>query len=303
MTPEIVVVGSCMIDFTSYSKSLPKPGETLHGTKFVTNFGGKGANQCVASAKLGACTALVAKVGEDEWGEKYINSLKNYGIDTKYVSKVQNQSSGIAQINVAENGNNQIVIIAGANNHLLPKDVDDATEYIKNAKVLILQLETSPDVAKAALKLCQGVTVLNGAPYVPDMDLNILKLPTIFCVNEIEASEFAGVAINDQKDAIEAAHVLLDKGCKNVLITLGSQGALYLNGETKDLLTIPAPSVECIDSTGAGDAFIGALGFFLLKNEISMADKIDKACKIASDSTRRQGSQISFPEKSILKEL
>lgn len=137
---------------------MPSKGETIHGTKFVTSFGGKGANQCVAAAKLGGHTVLIARVGDDIWANKYIENLKELNIDIKYVQKTTNCSSGIAQINVAECGDNQIVIIAGANAYLCEADIEIARKDIASAEVLVCQLETPWKVALKALTLCKGVS-------------------------------------------------------------------------------------------------------------------------------------------------
>ncbi|XP_072396065.1 ribokinase-like [Diabrotica undecimpunctata] len=291
----IVVVGSCMIDFVSYAPRLPKSGETIHGREFATNFGGKGANQCVAAAKLGGNTALVARVGDDIWGPKYIQNLKSLNVSTDHVQITENSSSGIAQITVSEAGENQIVIVAGANNHLNTKDVEAAQDLISNAAVLVLQLETAQDVAIRAIQLCRGISILNGAPGLSEYNKQILKLPTIFCVNETEASIFTGgLPVTNVSEAEKAAQDLICKGCNSVLITLGSQGALFVNKNEK--LVVSSPSVKSVDTTGAGDAFIGALAYLLANDEsIPMQEALEKACIAASDSVTRPGTQISFP--------
>ncbi|CAG9773781.1 unnamed protein product [Ceutorhynchus assimilis] len=305
MSKKIVVVGSCMIDFVSYAPRLPEAGETIHGHKFVTNFGGKGANQCVAAAKLGGDVALVARVGDDVWGPKYINNLKNEQIDTQNVRITENSSSGIAQIIVADSGINQIVIVAGANLSLSPKDVLDSQPLISLAKVLVLQLETPVETAIEALKLCKGISILNGAPALAQYNLELLKLPSIFCVNESEASVFTGLPVNNVCEAEIAAKLLISKGCQSVLITVGAEGAVYLsNDPSKKLLHVDSPKVKSIDTTGAGDAFIGALAFCLANyDHISMENAIKAACIVAADSVTRLGTQISFPGPEILQNV
>ncbi|KAG5887192.1 hypothetical protein JTB14_016678 [Gonioctena quinquepunctata] len=298
---EIVVVGSCMIDFVSYASRLPKVGETIHGKRFVTNFGGKGSNQCVAAARLGGKTALVARVGDDIWGPKYIDNLKKEGVEIQYVKKTENISTGIAQIIVSDKGENQIVIVPGANTKLGIKDVEEAQNVISKAKVLVMQLETSEEVAIRAIQLCNGISILNGAPALSNYDPQLLRLPSIFCVNESEAAVFADVLVNDAKEAETAALKLLEKGCNSVLITLGSQGAIFVDSKDKQFSHITSPSVECVDSTGAGDAFIGALAYLLANEEkLNIQQAIEKACIAAADSVTRPGTQISFPGPSIL---
>lgn len=304
MSSKIVVVGSCMIDFVSYASRLPTAGETIHGDKFVTNFGGKGANQCVAAAKLGADTTLVARVGNDIWGEKYIDNLDSAGVNTEFVLITPNSSSGIAQINVAESGENQIVIVAGANKQLSVSDIEDAKKSISSAEVLIMQLETPPETAIRAMELCTGISILNGAPALSTYDPKLLTLPTIFCINETEASIFTGLPVNNTGDAEKAAIDLVTKGCKSVLITLGEQGAVYHSGDCGcKVLKIESPKVKSLDTTGAGDAFIGALAYFIGAKKVSMEKAIRAACFVAADSVTKLGTQMSFPGPEILKKI
>ncbi|KAL1494533.1 hypothetical protein ABEB36_010116 [Hypothenemus hampei] len=217
----------------------------------------------------------------------------------------ENSSSGIAQINVADNGLNQIVIVAGANQFLNSTDVENAKELISSAKVLVMQLETPVDTAIQVMRLSTGISILNGAPGLTEYNKNLLKLPSIFCVNENEASLFTNLPVNNLKEAEVAARTLITKGCKSVLITLGSQGAIYLtNDNTRPIFKATAPSVKSIDTTGAGDAFIGALAFCLAKFPRSSIEKcIQAACIVASDSVTRLGTQISFPGVEILERI
>lgn len=301
---EVVVVGSCMIDFVGYAPRLPNPGETIHGTEFVTNFGGKGANQCVAAAKLGLSTTLVARVGNDSWGDKYLSNLMKNEVDTSYVFKTQGESTGIAQICVADSGENQIVIIAGANNKLSIEDIEEASETIKSAKLLILQLETSINVAVKAMRLCTGVCILNGAPYTSEYDPSLFELPTIFCVNEHEASQFTKLPVTNKMEAEIAASRLISLGCKGVLITLGAKGSVFAEKMTGNIFYVESPKVDCVDSTGAGDAFIGALAYLLVRRkELPMEEMVEKACIVAADSVTRKGTQPSFPDERILEKL
>jgi ribokinase len=297
----IVVVGSCMIDFVSYAPRLPQPGETIHGTKFMTNFGGKGANQCVAAAKLGGRTILVARVGDDLWGDQYIANLKTEKVETKYIQKTADATSGIAQITVSDTGDNQIVVVAGANEYLNVEDLDEARHDISGAGVVVLQLETSPEVAIKALQLCRGISILNAAPALDEYDRRLLTLPTIFCVNEIEASVFTGLPVTTLAEAKLAAQDLIKKGCNSVVLTLGDKGALYLEKSSPESVYHTSPSVNCIDSTGAGDAFVGAFAFFLANyKNLSIEKMIESACYIAADSVTRPGTQKSFSGREIL---
>ncbi|XP_044759998.1 ribokinase-like isoform X2 [Coccinella septempunctata] len=301
---EVVVVGSCMIDFVGYAPRLPKPGETIHGTEFVTNFGGKGANQCVAAAKLGVSTTLIARVGNDSWGDKYLSNLMKNEVDTSFVFKTDGESTGIAQISVAESGENQIVIIAGANKKLCIEDIEEASEIIETAKLLILQLETSVDVAVKAMRLCKGISILNGAPFTTEYDPSLFELPTIFCVNEHEASQFTKLPVTNKREAEIAASRMISLGCKSVLITLGAEGAVFAEKTSGNIFYVESPKVECVDSTGAGDAFIGALAYFLVRRkDLPMEEMVEKACVVAADSVTRKGTQPSFSDERILEKL
>ncbi|KAF5283497.1 hypothetical protein FQR65_LT13885 [Abscondita terminalis] len=286
----IVVVGSCMIDFTSYCPRLPKEGETIHGSEFKTAFGGKGGNQCVASAKLGGNTTFIARVGSDSWGKQYLENLKSLKVNSDFVQITPNSTTGIAQINVASSGANQIVIIAGANNQLQEQDVIKAREKIEKADVLVCQLETLPEIS-----------ILNGAPALSNCDTKLFTLPTIFCVNESEASVFANCPVKSLQDAKNAIDVLLSKGCNTVILTMGSEGSLLASKSSPTPKHIPTRSVECVDSTGAGDAFIGALAYLLANQKDCDLEKgIEFANYVAADSVTRLGTQISFPEMEIL---
>ncbi|CAG4961971.1 unnamed protein product [Colias eurytheme] len=294
--PKIVVVGSCCVDFTTYAPRLPNPGETLHGTKFTTSFGGKGANQCVAAAKLGGKTYMICRVGDDDWGVKYIENLKSFGIDVTHTKTTRDITTGIAQISVASNGENQIVIVPGANNHLNNSDIQDAQELIKNADVLISQLETPDDTTYQAFKLCNGIKLLNAAPMRTDIK-SLLKLCTVLCVNEPEASQLVGFEVNLSNIKL-ALKELLDTGCKLAIITLGDKGAAYSSSDDNQCIHIPCEKVKPVDTTGAGDAFVGALATFLVtQKDRPIHQIIGAACDVASKSVTIEGTQTSFPNK------
>ncbi|CAG9859072.1 unnamed protein product [Phyllotreta striolata] len=303
-TKQIVTVGSCNIDLVSYAPRIPNPGETIHGREFLTFFGGKGANQCVAVAKLGGEAVMVARVGDDIWGPKYLETLQKENVITKYVLETEKCSTGVAQIIVGDDtGQNQIVITAGANGELKVKDIDAAEEVISQAGAVIMQLETAESAAIRAMELCKGVSILNGAPGKSTYDPKLLTLPTIFCVNETEASIFSGglpVSTNPEIEAAAAA--LMSKGCQCVIITLGEQGAFYI--DKNDKYYVSSNKVKCVDSTGAGDAFIGALAYLLVnEKDMPMKKAIELACFAAADSVTRPGAQPSFPDSSIFKEI
>lgn len=305
MNNSIVVVGSCMIDLVSYAPKLPRAGETVLGTKFTTGFGGKGANQCVAAAKLGGKTIFIARLGDDSWGHDYLKSLKELKIDTTYVQITPGCSSGVAPITVDESGQNQIVVVSGANGRLDESDVASASEVISQAAVLVCQLETSIDVALKAIHLCNGTSILNGAPAIANCDPRLLTSPTIFCVNETEAAVFTGLPVDSICEAKIAIAELLKRGCNTVILTLGAQGALLASKKDPKPVHISAPKVNnVVDTTGAGDSFIGALAYLIAEfPNVSLENHIGIACKIAAVSVTKPGTQTSFPTNDVLQEI
>jgi len=218
---EVVVVGSCNMDLIAYAPRLPKVGETIHGNKFVTGFGGKGANQCVASSKLGAITAMVGKLGQDDYGKSYMQNFQECGVLTDYVTYTHDACTGVAPITVGEDGNNCIVIIPGANMLLSKKDIDSSSGLFDNAKVLVCQLEISTDTTLYALKEAKKngvITIFNPAPAPEDeLPSEFYYNTDVFCPNETEASLITGVSVQDVDSAKEAAHILVEKGCKCVM--------------------------------------------------------------------------------------
>ncbi|GLV46016.1 uncharacterized protein CBL_13419 [Carabus blaptoides fortunei] len=305
MNNGIVVVGSCMIDLVSYAPKLPRAGETVLGTKFITGFGGKGANQCVAAAKLGGKTTFVARLGDDAWGHDYLKSLKELKVDTTYVQITPGCTSGVAPITVDESGQNQIVVISGANGRLNESDVASAAKAVSQAAVLVCQLETSINVALEAIRLCKGISILNGAPAIANCDTRLLTSPTIFCVNETEAAVFTGLPVDSVSEAKIAIAELLTRGCNTVILTLGAQGALLASKEQSEPVHVSAPKVtNVVDTTGAGDSFIGALAYLIAEfPKISLENQVGIACEIAAISVTKLGTQISFPTNEVLQKI
>ncbi|KAM3962060.1 ribokinase [Aphomia sociella] len=294
VVPKIVVVGSCSVDFTTYAPRLPKPGETLHGTKFTTSYGGKGANQCVASAKLGGNTFMIARLGDDHWGEKYKQHLLDVGINVTYVHITPNVTTGIAQISVAESGENQIVIVPGSNSYLSKSDISESAELIEYADVLIGQLETPFETTLEAFKLNKGLKLLNAAPAREDIQ-EILPHCSILCVNESEASILTNMDV-DLSNAPVALKKLIETGCETAIITLGENGAVYSSKQEPKPIHVLCDPVTPVDTTGAGDAFVGALATFLVTQKtFPMHQIIGAACKIATMSVTKEGTQTSYP--------
>ncbi|KAL7742513.1 hypothetical protein ACLKA6_013318 [Drosophila palustris] len=298
---DVLVCGSAIIDFICYTPRLPRAGETLHGHKFQKGFGGKGANQCVAAARLGSKTALIAKLGDDSFGIDYLRQLNAEHIDVEHVEQLAHQTTGIAQIAVSDNGENNIIIVVGANNLLSPKDVTNAAEHFKRAKVLICQLETPIETTLLALRQFKGVSIVNAAPAMETTPAELLQLSSIFCVNETEAALMTGMrSIDNISDANDAMRRLIEMGANTVIITLGKFGAVCGTKEAPDKFEhVQAPQVPeklVVDTTGAGDAFIGALAHNLAKYpKRQLTEHIAAACEVASKSVQLPGTQASFP--------
>lgn len=301
---KIVVVGSSMIDFTAYSPRLPKSGETIMGSKFEQGFGGKGANQCVTAARLEAATAFVTALGSDELGQQYINKLKFEGIDVTYAKSKKNAHTGAAQITVAENGDNNIIIVPGANELLTTEDIDEAANIIKHSSVLLCQFETPIITTLHALRLKtnNGLSIVNAAPAVANIPPEIFKLANVFCINESEAESITGIENLTLQNVQKVVNKLLQMGCNTIIITLGSYGAVFASKENKKVKYIPADKVDKpIDTTGAGDAFLGAFAYFTAYHpNLAMEEIIKRSCKIATQSVLKAGTQMSFPRKKDL---
>ncbi|XP_058447879.1 ribokinase-like [Malaya genurostris] len=294
---DVVIFGSCIVDFISYVPRLPKVGETLHGTKFVTGFGGKGANQCIAAARLGSRTAIIGKLGNDPWGKSYRDALRQEGVNVDRVDLIEGESTGIAQINVANNGDNQIVIVVGANNCLKPVDVQASSQLLGTAKVLICQLETPLEATIEALKSFSGISIMNAAPALENIPQDLLKYATIFCVNETEAALITDLQVETIMQAKAALLKLQNMGCGTVIITLGEKGAIFATkSEAKIIHVKPCQVERVVDTTGAGDAFIGALAHFIAGNpSAELLQCIAAANKVAAMSVQKPGTQTSFP--------
>ncbi|EAA08069.5 AGAP002608-PA [Anopheles gambiae str. PEST] len=299
---DVLVFGSCIVDFISYVPRLPKVGETLHGTRFATGNGGKGANQCVAAARLGSRTAFFGKLGDDPWGAAYRTALAAEGVNVEQVDLLPGESTGIAQINVADNGDNQIVIVTGANKRLAPVDAFRRPELFVRARVLVCQLETPIDGTIAAMQSFRGISILNAAPADTNLPRVILSLPSIFCVNETEAALIAGMpSVADVQQAKVATRKLQTMGCKTVIVTLGEKGAVFAralddNGDGQVYHVKPLKVDKVVDTTGAGDAFIGALAHCLANYpDAKLGNCIAAANRVAAWSVQIPGTQSSFP--------
>ncbi len=294
---KILVVGSANTDMVVSTEKFPRPGETIFGTGFMTNHGGKGANQAVAVARLGGDTAFIGKVGEDGFGAATLEMLKGEGIDTTGVSVAPGAPSGVALITVA-GGENNIVVCSGANALLSPEDIRAAEAKFEEAQVVLMQLETPVETLAAAAELGKkygAYVVLNPAPAPKEpLPEALLKNVDLLIPNETEAAGISGVDISSD-EAIPAAMDAIQKlGVKDVIITLGSRGACArIDGQ---LTIVPAFRVTPVDTTAAGDTFCGGL-CVALSEGMELEQAIRFAQKAASITVTRMGAQVSIPRR------
>jgi ribokinase len=285
--PRIAVIGSANIDLTTFSDRFPRAGETIFGQKFDLGFGGKGANQAVASRLCGADVFMIARV---------IENFKKLGIDATHVKQIEGVSSGVAPIFVEPNGQNRIFVVKGANDLLMPADVDDASDLLKTVDCMVLQFEIPIETVYYSVAFARrnGIRcIVNPAPAQP-VDLNALAGLDYFVPNESEAETITGMPVGNVEDAKKCAEKLLSCGVKRVILTLGANGSLLAGRESME--HIPAFSVKSIDSTGAGDAFIGSFAVFLGEG-LSEREAVRRANLYAGLSTTGVGTQKSFYDR------
>lgn len=293
-TPRIVVVGAALIDLVSYVPRLPRLGETLHGSDFRTGFGGKGANQAAMAAKLGAHVALVTRVGDDDFGRQMLENLRTVGIDAEHVGVDADAPSGVAPIAVDPNGDNSIIIVTGATERLTPGHVELARPAIAAADVLLCQLEIPHSSTLAALRIAREEStsaILNPAPAAPDLPAEVYALADVLCPNRSEAELLLGRPIAPSGE-LDAADELRARGARTVVVTLGERGCAISDGTVRRI--VPATPARVVDTTGAGDAFVGTLAVALARGA-PLAEAAERANRVAAISVGRPGTQSSFP--------
>lgn len=292
----IAVVGSAMIDLTAYATVIPAPGQTLEGDLFTTGFGGKGANQAVIAAHCGAEVHFVGKLGRDLFGDSIAENFKKLGIDSEYVER-SDTPNGVAHIWVDANGENRIIIIPGANHEIESKKAIEAIESIAGLAVVVAQCEIKQEVTLAAFSAAKKrgcVTILNPAPYQL-LSEDLLAVTDWIIPNETEFKELHGQAPTSD-DVLKSF-----RPGKNSIVTLGSEGAVLITSDG-DLSRVSAPTVNAVDTTGAGDAFVGVFAFGLASGK-NPEDAMKLGVKVASMSVTRKGAQSSYPSQAEIETL
>ncbi|MEI7697354.1 MAG: ribokinase [Actinomycetes bacterium] len=292
----VAVVGSAMMDLTAYAKYLPEPGQTLLGELFTTGFGGKGANQAVIAAHCGAQVHFIGKLGRDLFGDSIASNFSNVGIRSEYVER-SDSPTGVAHIWVDGNGENRIIIIPGANHEIESAKAVAAINSIENLSVVVAQCEIKQEVTLAAFKAAKArgcVTILNPAPY-QELSQELLELCDWIIPNETEFRELHGeLPTNDE--------ILKSfRPGRNSVVTLGSAGAVLINADGT-INRVSAPVVNAVDTTGAGDAFVGTFAFGLASGMNSMK-ALTLGIKVASLSVTKKGAQSSYPTQAEIATL
>lgn len=290
----IAVVGSNMVDLVTYITRIPLPGETLEAPDFEIGCGGKGANQAVAAAKLGSSVSMVTKVGDDLFGENTRRNLADHGVDTQHVGVVTGKSSGVAPIFVDPAGENSILIVKGANAELSPADVDAAEATLRGADLILMQMEIPRETVFHTVRRAAewGVrTILNPAPAAADLNVDDLRDLSFLVPNESELALLSGLPTDSEDEIATAARSLIARGIGTVIVTLGGRGARLVTGS--EVVNIAPVRVTPIDTTGAGDAFIGAFAHFLAATgDVEAA--LTQAASYAAHSVTGRGTQKSY---------
>jgi ribokinase len=299
---DVVVIGSANMDMTVRCKHLPIPGQTILGDSFVTNPGGKGANQAYAAAKCGAKTQLVARVGNGMFVPRFIENYKKVGLGHEFLIRDANTPSGTALIFVDEDGENMIVVAPGANLKLTPADVDAAKSVITGAKVMILQLEVPLETVVHAAQLAKEsntTVILNPAP-VRSLPPALLENVDIIVANEVEIAILTGAKDVDTSTAAQACGPLIDAGVGHVITTLGKDGAVITGGD--GATKVRGFKVNSIDTTSAGDTFVGALAYALTQGN-SLEESARFANAAGALACTKIGAQQAMPTREEIEEM
>ena len=296
--PHILVVGSLNMDLVVRMPVIPRPGETLLGGRFATFPGGKGANQAVAAARLGARVTMVGQVGGDAFGEQMLKIVSAEGIDTRFIGIDPQNATGVALIEVDAQGQNSIAVASGANFTLTSESVRFAWEQISQVDLLVMPLETPIETIETAAQIAKergARVILNPAP-ARDLKKDLLQKVDVLIPNESETERLTGHKIQSDEAARKAGAALLSQGVGSVVLTLGEKGALIVEGDPAEPTSqlIPAFPVQVVDTTAAGDSFVGALATGLGEG-LSLSEAARFASAAAAISVTRAGAQPSLP--------
>ncbi len=303
----VLIIGSSNMDLNIYSKRLPKPGETITGGIFKQFLGGKGANQAVAAARSGATTKFIGKIGRDPFGDQMVAQLSKEGIDTIHVLRDSQEASGVAFIMIDENGENMISVAPGANFKLTPEEIRKESELIRNASVVVVQMEIPIETIAEIFTIASkgnAVKILNPAPLKP-IPVDLIKLIDIIIPNEGELfrlRELLGlkeIKGEWKEKIITACKDIVKFGVKTVITTLGSKGCLIY--DKNQPIEVPALKVKAIDTVGAGDCFNGVLASKLCQGE-SLVTAVQYAVAAAAIKVTRKGAQAGMPYKHEIEE-
>lgn len=298
----VLIIGSSNMDLNIYSQRLPNPGETVTGGTFKQFLGGKGANQAVASVRSGAITIFIAKIGKDGFGDQMITRFSDEGIDTTHIIRDSQEASGVAFILIDDDGENMISVAPGANARLSKTDIEIVSDVIKNASVIVVQMEIPIETIEAIYSIAsQGnaIKILNPAPLKP-IPLDMLKNIDIIVPNEGELFrlhsllKLEGISGEGSEKIINASREIARLGVKTIITTLGSKGCLIYEKETDQAIEVPAFKVKAIDTVGAGDCFNGVIASKLFQGE-TLINAVKYATAAASIAVTRKGAQESMP--------
>jgi ribokinase len=299
---DVFVVGSINQDFVLHVKRRPEPGETVTDAQLSKGNGGKGANQAAAAALLDADVEFLGRVGDDGLGEPLVEALADKGVHTSLIEAAPDSSTGTAFITVTPDGENAITVAPGANRSLTAEDVDDASESIGHARVLVAQMEVPPEVVLRAVEVAtkQGTRALVNLAPPTEVPRELLETLDPLVVNEHEAAFLLGEKVEGVDGARTAAPELLALGPRSAVVTLGKDGAVFSDGESTK--HVSSPEVEVVDTTGAGDAFVGALAVRLAR-EASLEDAVVYAVRAGAAAVTKEGAQGALPTPATVEAL
>ena len=293
---KIAVIGSNMVDLITYIDRMPRQGETLEAPGFAMGCGGKGANQAIAAAKLGADVLMLSKVGDDVFADNTLANFQRFGIDTQYVNRVPGVSSGVAPIFVQSDSHNSILIVKGANAHLKPADIDLAQAALRDCALIVVQLEIDLATVYYAIEFAKRNDIpvlLNPAPALAGLSHEHLAQLDFLIPNENELALITGLSVNSPESAAIAARQLVAEGIRHVIVTLGEQGALYVGEEGE--FRVNGLAVAARDTTGAGDAFIGCFARHWTQDG-DIRNAMTQAVAYSACSVTGLGTQTSYPD-------